>query len=254
MVLIDFREWSFGNLGYLPNAQKELLQREFNALTKTATFKVVNLGGVQPFSLSSLFFENAETIAVSPLKNISQFYECIDIVLAAKNKEVIDYTEAAEEEVYFYGQNSLVSHLASEIALCGINKLTDESLFEEYCEDFELTPFSFELSNELLTSDVALFVEDTLLICLEFIRDKKTKKDLFSLLKSNQIKVITVTKDQVEKGVLNIKFVEKVLLMSKQTNGLLTTDQKEQLSNFKTEIVELLFLEKAGVKLRDIIA
>lgn len=254
MILIDFRNWIFDkSLGFLPNAQKELLQRDFDTLTKNTNFKILDLGAVKPLSISNLFFKNKEQIAVSPLKNIETYYEAIDKVLETENKGTIDYTEAAEEEIYFYGQNSLVSHLASEIALCGINENTDESLFEEYCEDFELTPFSFDLPDDILTSDMACFVGNTLLICLAYIKDKKVKKDLFSLLKANRISTITFTKEQVEHGVFDMKPVGDKLILTQKAYDVFTEDQKNALLEIKTEIIKIPFLEKAGIKLRDII-
>lgn len=254
MILIDFRNWIFDkSLGYLPNAQKELLQRDFDTLTKNTDFKSLDLGAVKSLHISSLFFKSEAQIAVSPVKNISDFYEVIDRILEIENKETIDYTEAAEEEIYFHGQDSLVSHSISEIALCGINEKTDESLFEEYCEDFELTPFNFDLSKELLTSDMACFIGNTLLICLDYIKDKKVKKDLFSFLKANGICVITFTKEQVIQGVFDMKALNEKLLISKKAFDLFTEEQKQKVSNIHVEVVVLPFLEKTEIKLRDII-
>lgn len=253
MVLIDFRNWSFENFGYLPNAKSELLRRDFNSIKESINIDVLDLGSLEPFKFNSLFFENTNTIAVSPLKNIESVYASINSLLEAKNKEVMDYTEAAEEDVYFYGKNSLIAHLGSEIALCGINTLSDESLFEEYCEDFELTPFSFDITDEFLTSDFALFIGNTLLICLEFIKDKKTKKDLFSILKQQNIDVITLTKSQIESGITNIKLVGETLLITKKSYDLFTENQKQQLENFTIKIIDVPFLEKAKLTLSDVI-
>lgn len=253
-MLVDFRSWVFDEkLGVLPNAQKELLQREFNALKTIIDDDILEVREMKPFSIADLFFENSETIAVSPVKKIEHFYGLIDQVLEIRQKEVIDYTAAVKEQVYFCGAAGLVVHLTSEIALCGVNSKADESLFEEYCEDFELTPFSFDLPEGLVTSDVALFVEDTLLICLEYILDKKMKKDLFSFLKANNIRTVVLTKEQILKGVLDIKFINNKLLMAKYVNNVLTDQQKEDLGVFKTEVLKLPFLEKAGIKLRDVI-
>lgn len=252
MILIDFRNWTFDkSLGFLPNAQKQLLQRDFDTITKIKNFEVLDLGDIKPLSIADLFFKNEEQIAVSAIKNIENYYEIIDNVLELENKETIDYTEAAEEDVYFYGKNALVSDTISEIALCGINEFADESLFEEYCEDFELTPFSFDLSDDLQTSDVAVFTGKTLLICLDYIADKKVKKQLFGLLKSSGIKTITFTKEQVAHGVLDLLSIDDKLYATKKAYDLFTAEQKKAMSNI--EIIDLPFLDKAGVKLRDII-
>lgn len=254
MILIDFRNWIFNNsLGVLPNARKELLKRDFETIKKVSDFKVLDFEQINPLTISSLFFKNNEQIAVSPVKDIRDFYQIIDTVLEVEDKEVIDYTEAADEEVYFYGQNSLVAHFEAEIALCGINNKTDESLFEEYCEDFELTPFGFDIPEGILTSDIAIFLGNTLLICLEYITDKKLKKQLFSLIKGHGIETLTFTKEQVAQGVFDMKFVDGKLITTQKVFELLTKEQKEAVLKMNTVVLELPFLEKVGIKLRDII-
>ena len=254
MILIDFRNWIFDkSLDFLPNAKKELLQRDFDALTKITDFNVLDLGAIKPFSISSLFFKNEKQVAVSAIKNIIEYYEIIDNVLEIENKEVVDYSEAAEEDVYFYGSNSLVAHLNSEIASCGINGSSDESLFEEYCEDFEFTPFSFDIPEEITTSDIAFFIGNTLLICLEYITDKKVKKQLFSLLKQNGIKIVTFTKKQVKEGVLDLKCVKEKLLISKKAFDLFSTEQQKEISDLNIEVINKSFLQKTEIRLREII-
>lgn len=252
MVLIDFRSWEFKGSGFLPNAEKELLKRDFEAISSKAEFQILEVERTEALCLSSLFFENASDIAVSSIQHIEKYYKVIDAVLSKKDKEVIDYTEAGEEEVYFYGADSLVAHLNTEVALCGINTLTDESLFEEYCEDFELTPFSFDLPEGVFTSDVAFFANNKLLICLEYIKDKKQKKQLTSLLKKNGIELVAFTKAQVDEKVLNVKMLNNGrLLILNSAYDLFTEKQKEAVLD--VEVIELPFLEKAGVQLKDIL-
>ena len=256
MILIDFKSWVLNSSkDLLPNARKELLTRDFETILSAGNFNVLNLGDHKSIDISALFFENGNCIAVSAIQNIADFYEDIDRILEQKQKEVIDYTEAAEEDVFFYGSNSLVAHIEKEIAISGINKYSDESLFEEYCEDFELTPFSFDLSDEYFTSDIALFVGNLLLICSELITDKKVKKQLFTTLKKQDITIVKISKDQVRLGVLDMKFItyDNILLITKKTNGLLSTQQKEQLKEFNLKVLEVPFLEKNDIKLRNII-
>ncbi|MEN8765536.1 arginine deiminase-related protein [Wenyingzhuangia sp.] len=252
MILLDFRHWAFDQvLGCLPDTQIELLQKDFDMLLKVEEFKILDLIVGKPLSISSLFFKNESQIAISPIENLPG--GLIDVVLELEDKAVVDYSGAAREEVYFHGQNSLVSHQLKEIALCGVNAFTDESLFEEYCEDFELTPFCFDLPDNLLTRDIACFVDDILLICWEYIEDKKVKKQLFSILKSNGIKVITVTKNQVSQGILNMSLLNGKLLITQEAFCLFTEKQKQEISKQDIEVVPLPFLERLGLKLRDII-
>lgn len=253
MILVDFRGWEFKTqTAYLPNAQKELLQRDFDALKNIQDFNIVK-SPVQA-KLSDLFFKNNHTIAVSPVNNIKHFYETLDTVLEIEDKEVIDYTEAAEEEVYFYGNNSLVAHHVLEIGICGINRNSDESLFEEYCEDFELSPFSFDLPEGLMTSDIAFFANNKLLMCLEFVKDKKAKKQLISLLKSAGIELVSFTKQQVEKGVFNAKLLNSdKMVIAQNAYDLFTEKQKEAILGIDLKIVELPFLEATEIQLRDLI-
>lgn len=253
MILLDFRDWEFATQKkYLPNAQKELVKTEFDTLKSIQDFSVVK--SLAKANLSDLFFKQNDTVAVSAVKNIEQFYETLDTVLEIEDKESIDYTEAAEEEVYFYGSSSLVAHAASEIAICGVNEKADESLFEEYCEDFEMNPLVFDLPEHLFTSDVAFFAKDKLWMCLEFVKDKKVKKQLLTLLKANNLELVSFTKDQVEKGVLNaVELAGDKVMITEQAYVLFTEKQKEAVSGVNLEVVALPFLEDAGIKLRDLI-
>ncbi len=254
MILLDFRNWEVeSSLQMLQNTQKALLKKDFDTLLAVIAVGVVDLGKVEAYTFSNLFFENGNSIAVSSVKNVASFYKSIDTIIDAKQKEIIDYTEASEEAVYFYGTNSLVANLHCEIGICGVNSLSDESLFEEYCEDFELTPFSFDLPEGLYTSDIAVFVNNTLFICLDFITDKKNKKALLNLVKAKGIRVIAVQKTQVEKGVLNMKFVNNTLVITTTAYALLTDTQKKELIDFSVKQVSLPFLDRIGIRLRDII-
>lgn len=253
MVLVDFRKWSFGDLSYLPDSQKELLQRDFKTLNSIGDFKVIDFKK-REILISDLFLENKEVVAVSSVNNLSDYFKTIDVVLEKKNKEVIDYTDAADEEVYFYGSNSLVAHHTAEIGICGVNKNSDESLFEEYCEDFELTPFSFELPEGIFTSDIAFFTINKLFICLDYIQDKKEKKQLFSILKSSGIELVSFTKEQVEQKVFNMKLLEDGhLLILQSTYDLFTEKQKAAMLDLDIEIIKLPFLEEVGVSLNQLL-
>ncbi|MGY6649668.1 arginine deiminase-related protein [Wenyingzhuangia sp. IMCC45574] len=253
MILLDFRNWEFTTQQkYLPNAQTKLVQADFDTLSEIGDFTILKTA--IPVSLSDLFLKNEGTIAVSSVKGIERFYETFDAVLEIENKEVVDYTEAAEEEVYFYGSSSLVANHPFEIGICGVNSKADESLFEEYCEDFELNPFSFDLPESLDTADIAFFVESRLFMCLDYVKDKKLKKQLFSLLKSNGIELVTFTKEQVEQGVFNMLLLKNGrLVIVKTAYDLFTEKQKTAISDLKLQIVELPFLEEANVKLRAIL-
>lgn len=138
--------------------------------------------------------------------------------------------------------------------MCGVNEFSDEALFEEYCEDFEMNPLVFSLPENLLTSDVAFFVNNKLLMCLEFVKDKKMKKQLLTMLKINNIELINFTKEQVTKGVFNAKVVAvDKLLISKSAYDLFTEKQKEALLGVRVEEVCIPFLEAQGVWIRDLI-
>ncbi|MGY5351874.1 arginine deiminase-related protein [Wenyingzhuangia sp. IMCC45533] len=253
MLLLDFRNWKIQNLGIIPNTQTALLKKDFEVLKNILKTNVLKTVTEKPLSLSSLFFENSHTVAVSAVRNLKSYYGLIDEVLDVKNKELIDYTEAIKEEVFFYGSESLVAHPSSEIALAGINQKTDESLFEEYCEDFELTPFSFDLPDGLFTRDIACFLGTTLLVCLDYISDKKTKKSLLANLKINGIDIITVSKEQVSMGILNFTVINDTVLMPKSVIEIFTTVQLNKLSEIEIIELSLSFLDQANIKLRDVI-
>ncbi len=253
MLLLNFKNWSFSKTQLLPNAQKAMLKKDFDTLQTTLNLDVIETLIEQPVSLSKLFFENKTTIGVSSIKNIASYYQLIDTILEKKNKEVIDYTEASQEEIYFSGAENLNAHLNSEIAICGINKHTDESLFEEYCEDFELTPFSFEIPDNLSTRDICVFTNNTLLICLDLIKDKKVKKNLIKLLHQNNIQIINLQQNQISTGILNLIYSDNTIIMSQTTKELFHNTQLSQLNKHTIKIINCPTLELAQIKLRDII-
>jgi len=252
-MLINFTQWEF-KTDLLPNTLKILVTKDFETLKKISECSVLDLGILKPFKISSLFFERNGILGVSPIAHVNKFYGVIDTVLASKNVEVIDYTTAAEEKVYFNGADSLVANFKFEIGLCGINKYTDESLFEEYCEDFELTPLSFDLPDDVMTSEMSFFIGNILFICMDFIVDKKVKKQILSIVANVGLKVIYITKQQVKKGVLNMKCVADYLVITDTAKNELTNNQLKELESSKIVLKEVFlpFLDKEGIKLRDV--
>lgn len=253
MKLVDFRNWEFKISNVLPNAQKALIKKDFDTMQSRTGFDVLKNESNEPLFFSSYYYENEDLLGISSLPKVHDFLNMFSDFIASKEKDIVDYSEAADEKIFFYGSKSLVAHSESEIGVCGVNSLSDESLFEEYCEDFELTPFGFELEEGKFTSDVCLFIGNTLFVCWDYIKDKKEKKQLLSLLKRYNIEVFSINKSQVEKDILNMVFVNRKLWMFKSVFEQFSDEQKKKLERFELEIIEAPFLESERVKLADII-
>ncbi|WP_103070979.1 citrulline utilization hydrolase CtlX [Aquimarina sediminis] len=120
-------------------------------------------------------------------------------------KNVVDYTDAENEEVFLEGTGSLVLDRVNRKAYCALSPRADENLFIEFCEDFEYTPVVFTayqtVDSERLPiyhTNVMMGIGETFaVVCLECIDDKKERKNLVNHLKNDGKEIIAITEDQV---------------------------------------------------------
>jgi|SaaInl0LU_22_DNA_1037365.scaffolds.fasta_scaffold05959_4 hypothetical protein len=173
---------------------------------------------------------------------------------------VVDYTEAEEEGCYLEGTRSMVLDKVNEIAYASISMHTDESLFIEFCEDFEYTPIVFSSVDELeepvsYTSDI-LFVGDSVaMIASSYIQDKKERKLVLNQLKNSGKKIIYLNKNQVNKGVtatlqVNNTSGEQLFFMAESAYESLHPEQITTLMEYG-RIVALEKLPAACTKFRN---
>ena len=164
-------------------------------------------------------------------------------------ENVIDYSEAEEEEIFLEGTGSMILDRQNRKAYCALSPRADEELFIEFCEDFEFTPVIFEANQTvdgqreaIYHTNVMMCVAETFaVVCLDSIDDKKEKKNLLKHLKSDKKEVIAISEEQVTQFAGNMLQVrgnndERYLVMSTSAYESLTNQQLKNLEKH-TKIV-----------------
>ena len=195
------------------------------------------------------FHENG-TVAVYPMFAENRRLERReDVLLELEHngfqiENVIDYSSAEDEEVFLEGTGSMVLDRVNRIAYCALSPRADESLFIEFCEDFEYTPVVFTANQTVNGNRVAIYhtnvmlcVTDTFaVICLEAIDDKKERKQVVKHLQESNKEIITISEDQVNNFAGNMLQVngndnQSYLVMSASAHQSLTKQQLAQIES-----------------------
>ena len=120
-------------------------------------------------------------------------------------KNIVDYTSAEVEDVFLEGTGSLLLDRVHRKAYCVLSPRADESLFIEFCEDFEYTPIVFSANQTVNGERLAIYHTNVMMclgetfavICLDSIDDKKERKNVLKHLKEDNKEIIDITEDQV---------------------------------------------------------
>ncbi|WP_103863715.1 citrulline utilization hydrolase CtlX [Aquimarina sp. I32.4] len=151
---------------------------------------------------------------------------------------IIDYTEAENEEFFLEGTGSLVLDRVNRKAYCALSSRADEDLFIEFCEDFEYFPVMFTAYQTVDSKRLPIYHTNVMMgagetfaiVCLECIDDKKERKNLISHLKNDGKEIISITEDQVVGFAGNVLQVvglkdKRYLVMSSSAFKSFTGDQ-----------------------------
>lgn len=157
-------------------------------------------------------------------------------------KEIMDYTQAEDDEVYLEGTGSLLLDRENGKAYCALSPRAEEELMIEFCEDFEFTPVIFEAfqtvkgKRELIYhTNVMMTLGDTFaVICADCIDDKKERKMVLDSLRGDDKEIILITEEQLNNFAGNMLEVkgkndERFLVMSEAAYKSLTKKQISQL-------------------------
>lgn len=120
-------------------------------------------------------------------------------------EQVVDYTSAEEEDFFLEGTGSLLLDREHKKAYCALSPRADESLFIEFCEDFEYDPVVFNafqtVNGERLqiyhTNVMMALAEDFAVVCLDSIDDKKERKHLVQQIKSSGKEILNISEGQM---------------------------------------------------------
>ena len=119
--------------------------------------------------------------------------------------EIMDYTSAEEDNIFLEGTGSLILDREFNKASCALSPRSDEELFIEFCEDFDMSPIIFEAfqtvngeRKAIYHTNVMMSVAETFaVICADCIDDKKERKMVLENLKADGKEIILITEDQV---------------------------------------------------------
>lgn len=189
-------------------------------------------------------FHESGNVALYPMFAENRRRERREEVLARLESEgftinnIVDYTEAEDEDVFLEGTGSILMDRQNERAYCALSARADESLFIEFCEDFEYTPVVFTANQTVdgkrlpiyHTNVMMCLAEEFCVICLDTIDDKKERKNVLKHLKETGKQVITITEEQMHHFAGNMLQVlgaddKKYLVMSADAHQSLTKDQ-----------------------------
>lgn len=155
-----------------------------------------------------------------------------------KIDEVVDYTNAEDEDVFLEGTGSMILDRKNQKAYCSLSPRADEDLFIEFCEEMEFTPVIFGAYQDVdgkrkpiyHTNVMMCLAEEFAVICLDCIDDVKEKKNVVKHLKEDGKEVITISEKQVHSFAGNMLQVrgahkKKYLVMSDTAHQSLNKNQ-----------------------------
>jgi len=193
------------------------------------------------------FHENGD-IGVYPMFAVNRRKErrseVLDTIEGAgfEIENVVDYTNAENEEIFLEGTGCLVLDRSNRKAYCALSARANEELLIEFCEDFEYTPIIFtayQTVNEkrlpIYHTNVMMGIGETFaIVCLNCIDDKKERKNVTNQLKSDGKEIIVITEDQVNSFAGNMLQVvgsgdKRYLVMSSAAYRSLTKDQIDRI-------------------------
>ncbi|WP_299008868.1 citrulline utilization hydrolase CtlX [uncultured Tenacibaculum sp.] len=240
--------------GMLPASINAKAQEEFDAfvekLEAVGVTVVVVEDTKEPNTPDALFpnnwisFHENGDIAIYPMFAENRRLERREDVLEILEEKgfvienVVDYSEAEEEEIFLEGTGSMILDRHNRKAYCALSPRADEELFIEFCEDFEYTPVIFTANQTvdgrreaIYHTNVMMCVAETFaVVSLDSIDDKKEKKNLLKHLKLDGKDVIVISEQQVTQfagNMLQVKGMndERYLVMSSSAFNSLNPNQ-----------------------------
>ena len=175
-------------------------------------------------------------------------------------QDIMDYTSAEEDNVFLEGTGSVVLDRVNEIAYCALSPRSDEELFIEFCEDFELNPVIFEAFHtvdgerkHVYHTNVMMSVADTFaVICADSIDDKSERKMVLENLKNSGKEIVLISEVQANNFAGNMLQVlgannERFIVMSDRAYASLRNDQIAKIEKHcKIIHTDLDVIEKSG--------
>jgi hypothetical protein len=248
--------------GLLPATVNAKAQQEFDAFADKLRAVGVNVvvvnDTVDPDTPDSVFpnnwvsFHENGDVALYPMFAENRRAERREDILDLLEEEgfvienIMDYTEAEDDNIFLEGTGSIVLDRVSRKAYCALSPRADEELFIEFCEDFEYSPIIFEAyqtvngeRKHIYHTNVMMCVGTTFaVLSSDCIDDKKERKAVLASLREDGKELILLTEKQLNHfagNMLQVQGKEKsYLVMSDAAKSVLTADQIQKLENHVT--------------------
>jgi len=238
----------------LPKTVNVRAQQEFDTFVKKLRTADIHVIVAQDTSESdtpdSIFpnnwisFHESGDVALYPMfaenRRLERREEILDLIESKGFiiNNIIDYTEAEDENLFLEGTGSLLLDRQHRKAYCTLSPRADEDLLIEFCEDFEYTPVIFTAKQTVDGERLAIYhtnvmmclAEEFSIICLDSIDDKSERKNVVKQLKDDGKEVIAITEEQVTNFAGNMLQVrngagKKIMIMSNAAHQSLTIQQ-----------------------------
>ena len=250
--------------GLSPETVNQKAQQEFDSfvekLRKVGIDVTVVDDTIEPSTPDSIFpnnwisFHADGDVVLYPMfaenRRLERRDDILDILEAKGfyiNDEIMDYTAAEDDGFYLEGTGSIVLDRQNSKAYCALSPRSDEELFIEFCEDFDMNPVIFEAFQNvggdrklIYHTNVMMCVGITFaVICADCIDDKKERKMVLDSLKADEKEIILISEDQMNNFAGNMLEVvgadeRRYLVMSAAANKALTKKQITQLEEHVT--------------------
>ena len=156
------------------------------------------------------FHEN-KIIATYPMFANNRRLERSDGVIAFLEKsnieinQVFDYSKAENSNLFLEGTGSMVLDRINKKAYCSLSERTNESLIEEFCDDFKFMPIVFnsfhtvKLKRQVIyhTNVMMCLARKYAVICLDSIDDNQERDKVVQSLEDDNKELIIISENQL---------------------------------------------------------
>ena len=178
-----------------------------------------------------------------------------------KIKEVVDFTEFEDHNVFLEGTGSIVLDHINKKAYAALSPRTDRIAFGQFCEAFDYNGVVFESLQSLGDQRKQIYHTNVMMcigsgwatICLDSVDHPEDRKLLENSLKSDGLEIIYLSEDQISHFAGNMLEVASTfddtprIIMSKSAYSVLDSMQLGALSNFgKVISIPLNVIESCG--------
>ncbi|MET1260272.1 citrulline utilization hydrolase CtlX [Flagellimonas sp. DF-77] len=189
-------------------------------------------------------FHRSGTVVVYPMfaenRRKERREDIFDVLEAEgfKIKNVLDYTAAEAENIFLEGTGSILKDRVNQKAYCALSERAHESLFIEFCEDFDCFPVIFTANQTVEGERKAIYhtnvmmamAESFAVICLDAIDDRKEREGVIKHLKEDEKEIIAISEAQMHAFAGNMLQVigandQRYMVMSTQAYNSLKPEQ-----------------------------